>query len=149
MPSLQDVINAVRDAADQEPDTMVTLTLSADDTKWLQILPDKINLAYPYENPPLEQLTAFGIANIEIAAVGFFEPGLFADFDTSAMSVQQMSEFLTAYLATAFGTVDLDEYSVSFDVAERGTIVANSDHEFLRKIVQLKRYFEGRSPRKP
>lgn len=149
MPSLQDVINAVREAADQEPDTMVTLALSADDKKWLQILPDKINLAYPYENPQREQLNVLGIPNVEIATVGFFEPGLFADFDTSAMSAQQVSAFLTAYLATVFGTDDLNEYSVSFEVAERGTIVGNSDHEFLRKLVQLKRYFEGRSPHRP
>ena len=149
MPSLHDLLTAVREAANREPDTMVSLALRSDDAKWCQILPDKINLAYPFDKPPLEAFAEFGTLNSSNIAIGFWEPFIFADFDTASMSIAQVEDFLTSYLVAVFGSADPDEYAVSFEVALRGTIAADSDDEFLRKIVQLKRHFEGRSSHKP
>lgn len=149
MPSLSDLIAAVRDAEEHQPDAMVTIVLPSDDQKWLQLLPDKINLAYPFDKPPREQLAELQIPNADKAIVGFWEAGLFADFETSSMSIDELSDLLNAYMVAAFRTADLDEFSVTFEVAERGTIEADSEYGFLRKIVELKRYFEGKSAKKP
>lgn len=148
MPSLHDLINAVRDAAENEPDAMISLTHRSDDGKWAQLLPDKINLSYPFDKSPSDLIEELNFPNNYKAVVGFWEAGLFADFDTSSMTVDQLVQFLDAYLDAVFGTAHLDDFTVSFDVAERGTIKADSTSEFLRKIVELKRYFEGRPTRR-
>jgi hypothetical protein len=148
MPSLLDLINAVRDAAENEPDAMITLTHRSDEAKWAQLLPDKVNLAYPFDKPPADLIVELKFPNAEQTIVGLWEAGLFADFDTTSMTADQLTQFLDAYLAAAFGTAHLDDYTVSFDVAERGTITADSTPEFLRKIAELKRYFEGRPARR-
>lgn len=145
MPSLHDLINAVRDAAENEPGAMISLTHRSDDGKWAQLLPDKVNLSYPFSQPPSDVIDELNFPNHDKAVVGFWEAGLFADFDTSSMTVDQLVHFLGAYLDAAFGTASLDDFSVAFGVAERGTITADSKSDFLRKIVELKRYFE-RSP---
>jgi hypothetical protein len=147
MPSIYDLIVAIRDAGEHEPDAMITLTLHADDEKWAQLLPEKINLCYPFAQAPNDLFTELEIPNADKAIVGFWEARLFADFETSSMTVDQLSGFLNAYLIKAFGTANMEEYNVSFDVAERGRIEADSKQEFLRKIVALKRQFEGKSTR--
>jgi hypothetical protein len=147
MPSLHDLITAVRDAGRNEPDAMITLTHHSDDSKWAQLLPDKINLSYPFGKSPSDLIAELNFPHNEKAVAGFWDAELFADFDTSSMTVDQLVQFLDQYLDAAFGTASLDDFAVSFDVAERGTIKAESKSEFLRKIVQLKRYFEGRPTR--
>lgn len=148
MPSIHDLIVSIRDAGEHEPDAMITLTLRSDEEKWAQLLPEKINLCYPFEQTPNDLFTELEFPNADQAIVGFWEAGLFADFETSSMTVDQLSGFLDAYLTKACGTANIEEYNVSFDVAERGKIEADSEQEFLRKIVELKRQFEGKSTRK-
>ncbi|QDU25179.1 hypothetical protein ETAA8_02410 [Anatilimnocola aggregata] len=147
MPSLHDLITAVRAAAEGEPDAMITLTHHSDDSKWAQLLPEQINLSYPFCQSPTDLIAERNFPHNEKADAGLWDAGLFADFNTSSMTVDQLVQFLDAYLAAAFGTSSLDDFAVSFDVAERGTITAESKSEFLRKIVELKRYFEGRPNR--
>ncbi len=127
MPSIHELINAVRDAAENEPDTMITLTLHSDESKWAQLLPDKINLSYPFDKSPLDLFAELKLPNAEKTILGFWEAGLFADFDTCSLTVDQLAQFLQVYLDAAFGTAGLENYAVSFDVAERGTMISDSE----------------------
>lgn len=147
MPSLHDLIQVVRDAAANEPDAMITLTHQDDDGKWVQLLSDKINLSYPFDKQPSDLLVELKFPHADKAVAGFWEANLFADFETSSMSADQITLFLDAYLNAAFGTACLDDFTISFDLAERGTIQADTPGEFRQKILDLQRYFEGRPPR--
>lgn len=147
MPSIHDLIVAIRDAGEHEPDAMITLTLRSDNEKWAQLLPEKINFCYPFNQEPDQLFAEWEIPNADQAVVGFWDAQLFADFDTSSMTADQLSGFLQAYLHQAFGTAKIEEYDVSFDVAMRGKVEADSKHEFLKKIVSLKRQLEGKPTR--
>ena len=102
MPSIHDLIEAVRDARQHEPNTVISLTLRSDSEKWAQLLPEKVNLCYPFDQPPSDLIRALKLPHADLAIAGFWEANLFADFDTSAMTVDQLSCFLHAYLAEAF-----------------------------------------------
>lgn len=143
MPSIAELVAAVRDAAEHEPDAMISLTHRSDEAKWAQLLHDKINLSYPFDAPPAATLADLGLPHADKAQPGIWDANLFADFETESMNNAELSEFLQAYLTTVFGTSDISKYDVSFDLAERGTIAAETTHEFLREIVKLKRRLEG------
>ena len=138
-------ISAVREASEHEPDAMISLTLRSDDGKWAQLLRDKINLSYPFQSPPAKTLADLRLPNADKLRPGFWDAGLFADFDTASMNDSELSAFLNEYLAKAFGTSDISNYIVSFDVAERGIIKAETTREFLREIVRLKQQLDGKA----
>src|SRR5262249_51234719 len=125
---------------------MITLTNCLDDSKWMQLLHDKINISYPFVSNPDKQLTELGLPHATKLRVGFWEPKLFADFSVSTLSKLELAEFLIAYMSTVFGTSEVSHYKTSFDLAERGTIQADNTRDFLREIVKLKRYLAGRTP---
>lgn len=147
MSSLHDLIVAVREVANSEPDSMITLTHHSDDSQWLQLLPDKVNVSYPFRQSPADLIDDLNFPHRDRVVEGFWEAELFADFETHAMTTDQLVDFINAYLSEAFGTKCLEDFDVSFEVADRGTLVAESNTEFLQKIVALKRYFEGRPNR--
>lgn len=144
MQSINELIDGVRAAAADEPDAMISLTLRSDDTKWAQILADKINLSFPFDTPPATALADLRLPYAEKARVAVWDANLYADFDTTSMSSPELSEFLGAYLVAVFGTCKLCDYDLSSDVAERGRIEAETTHEFLRKIVELKQRLVGK-----
>lgn len=148
MQSITELISAVRDAGDSEPNAMVSLTLRSDDAKWVQLLCDRINVSYPFDTAPAVTVGQLGLPHAEKAHPNFWESNLFADFDTTSMNSAELSAFLISYLTTAFGTADLSEYDLSFDVAERGTIKAGTARELLRAIAEIKCSLGGKSRRK-
>lgn len=143
MQPIAELISAVKSAGELQPDAMISLTLRSDDTKWAQLLPDKVNLSYPFDTDPAANLANLRLPHAEKARAGFWDANLFADFDTALLTSAELSEFLIAYLTTVFGTSDTSDYDVSFGLAERGTIKAETTREFLREIVKVKRQFEG------
>jgi hypothetical protein len=149
MQTILELIAAVSDAAEHTPDAMITLTHHSDDSKWMQLLHDKINLSYPFAANPAKQFADLALPHAAEVRVGFWEPKLFADFECSTLSDVQVAEILTAYMSAVFGTSDVSEYKVSFDLAERGKIEADNTRDFLREIVKLKRRLEGRTSATP
>jgi hypothetical protein len=147
MPPIDELVSVIRDAGAHEPNAMISLTHRSDDAKWAQLLPDKVNLSYPFDSPPAKTLADLRLPHAEKARPGFWTAKLFADFDTNVMNSTELTEFLVAYLTTVFGTADTSDYGVSFDLAERGTIKAETTPEFLREIVKLKQRLEGKSRR--
>ena len=145
MQTILELVTAVSDAAEHSPDAMITLTHRSDDSKWVQLLHDKINLSYPFAAKPENQFADLALPHAAELRGRFWEPKLFADFEFSKLSHDQLAEFLTAYMSAAFGTSDVADYKVVFAEAERGTIEADNTRDFLREIVKLKRRLDGRT----
>ncbi len=135
MPSIHDLVATIRDVGQYEPDAMITLTLRSDEEKWAQLLPEKVNLYFPFDQEPRGVVRALGLPGADEAVAGLWVAELFAEFETLRMSDDRLSAFLTAYLSTVCGTANIGEYDVTFGVAERGKIEADSAAEFVRKIV--------------
>lgn len=138
-----DLLAALQDAAEQAPDAMLTLAHRSDESKWMQILSDKINLSYPFDSPPDAQFGALSLPNAAKLHAGFWQANTFADFETAELNRMELAEFLEAYLSRVFKSEDLSDYQTSFDLAERGRIEAESKQEFLRELVKLKQRFMG------
>lgn len=137
--SIQEILTEIEVLGHHSPDVMVTLRHRLDESKWVQLLPDKINLSYPYDGEPAEKLAALDLPFSTNLRPEFWMPNLFADFKTAELDTAQLAEFVIAYMSKVFTSTDLSEFEISMDLAERGKIRADTESEFLRELVMLKR----------
>jgi hypothetical protein len=142
MNPIVDAIRRVREAeAAGDSDATVTIDHQSDDAKWMQILPDRINVGYPFAEPPLERLRAIGISHADKLELVTWEAGLFADLRHRALSDSELASFASSYLTMVFG---LDEnnaeaFNVNGGSAMRGHIEFDDPKQALRQFARIKR----------
>ena len=101
---------AIREAIEGAPDTCVTFEVTGVPGRWMQVVGQTINAAYPHEDHPQNRLTAMpAVAGLEVTG---WEARKFATFGLPELDVTILARWIDAYfigvLACAAGDYHLD-----------------------------------------
>ena len=133
----EDLLRSLADAAGDDPNAIVTISHKTDDTKWMQLLPDKINVSYPFDDPPADRLAELQLPHRDLLEPGFWDIGLFADFGTEGLTSVELGEFIAAYLRIVFNDENPDVYEVDVGSAVRGSFEFDDAKELLGELLRL------------
>lgn len=87
----------VAQAVNGETHHCVTIEGRTDDSKWVQLTWDSINMAYPREVAPAQTLESAGIDLPEALAIEDWKSGLYLTFEHSAEHFDVLGEFIANY----------------------------------------------------
>ena len=104
---------AIREAIQGAPSTCVTLQITGEPAKWIQIVADTVNAAYPHTLDPQEKLNTLPKLAGHGKVVGW-ETGKFATFQFDKMEPTSLAHWVDAYFVSVLGCLP-GEYHV--DVA--------------------------------
>lgn len=86
---------AVQAAADRRGGNCATLTSKFDPERWLQLMENTVNAAYPHTEAPEQRCPK--LFNSPMAAGLTFEPGQYVTVPVDGMSVNEISTWIAAY----------------------------------------------------
>ena len=102
---LAEIRPALREVVEGAPDTCATLEVEGNSERWMQVVDQTINGAYPYSDNPEERVSGLGLPPISAKLVSW-EAGKFATFEFAQFEVKAVAEWIDAYFVRVIGCAD-------------------------------------------
>ena len=94
---------AIDEAADGNEGFCILIESKDSADKWLQLRYDAINAAYPFSEEPLAKARELDLPQFPYMEVEGWEPKAFATFSHGADRLDQLADFVIAYLEKVLG----------------------------------------------
>jgi hypothetical protein len=107
---------ALREVVDSEPGRCVTFEVSGDSEKWIQVLDEFVNTAYPHNDNPEDRLSKLGLQP-PAATLRDWEANKYATFEFSRLDVQVVAKWIDAYFVGVIGCI-AGEYDLDITFAD-------------------------------
>ncbi|GEP46215.1 hypothetical protein [Brevifollis gellanilyticus] len=92
---LAEIRPVLREVIEGAPDTCATLEADDDPQKWLQVVDQTVNAAYPHSDNPEERLGRLGLPLLSTKLVSW-EACKFATFDFAEFEVKAIADWIDA-----------------------------------------------------
>lgn len=102
---LAEIRPALREVVEGAPDTCATLEVEGDSEKWVQIVNQTVNAAYPHSDSPEERLSDSGLS-APASKILCWEAGKFVTFEFGQFELMAVAEWVDAYFVRVMGCTD-------------------------------------------
>lgn len=96
---------ALREVLDGGPDTCLTLEVTGDSDKWLQITDRTLNAAYPHKDPPETKLKSL-LSSPLVREISSWEAGKFVTIEFIKVEVTETSSWIDTYFVSVLGCLE-------------------------------------------
>ncbi len=104
---IAEIRDALHEAIDCTSETWLTLEVSDDCDKWLQVIDRTINAAYPYQEYP-EVILQDMLASPQVREVSSWEPEKFVEIKFHEIELDEIVTWVDSYFVKALGCAEGD-----------------------------------------